>query len=222
MKQIKIGLFGASGKMGQELIDLIQLDDHLLLHETIEKGSSNKKTKKPDVWIDFSSPDGFQEALKIAQTQKIPLVSGTTGISSHQKDLLKKASKKIPILWASNMSLGIVLLKKALKVFSDIDSFDFQIEEIHHKHKKDKPSGTAITLQNNLEIIVKKPLPAALSIRGGGVFGIHKIYAMSEEEVLTFEHVALNRRVFAKGAIKAAKWLIHQKNGLYTIDQVLD
>ncbi|WP_374029484.1 4-hydroxy-tetrahydrodipicolinate reductase [Bdellovibrio bacteriovorus] len=125
------------------------------------------------------------------------------------------------MLWSSNMSLGVAVLNEALKSLSAISHFDFQIEELHHNKKKDKPSGTAITLQENLEKAVGRELPEALAIRGGGIFGVHKIYAMSDEEVLTFEHTALNRTVFAKGAVQAAEWLVKQKPGLYQIRDVL-
>ena len=100
--------------------------------------------------------------------------------------------------------------------------FDFQIEELHHNRKKDNPSGTAITLQNELAAVTKTQPPKPIGIRGGGIFGVHKVWAMSDEEVLCFEHQALNRTVFARGAVRAAQWLVKKKkSGLYSMKEVL-
>ncbi|AFX99757.1 4-hydroxy-tetrahydrodipicolinate reductase [Bdellovibrio bacteriovorus] len=223
MKKIKIGLMGSAGRMGQEIAGVIKANPRCeLVYAPLraEKWDS-KKANQVDVWIDFTSPEALKDVLKKASEAKTPVVCGTTGFSKKEKELLKTYSKKIPVLWSSNMSLGVAVLNEALKAFSAISHFDFQIEEIHHNRKKDRPSGTAITLQENLEKAVDKKLPEALAIRGGGVFGVHKIFAMSDEEVLTFEHTALNRTVFAKGSVQAAEWLVKQKPGLYQIRDVL-
>lgn len=223
MKKVKIGLIGSAGRMGQEIADVIHNNSRCELVYAPLRGEKwdAKKAKAVDVWIDFSSPEALKEVLKKASENKTPVVCGTTGFTKKEKDLLKTYSKKIPVLWSSNMSLGVAVLNEALKSFAAISHFDFQIEEIHHNRKKDRPSGTAITLQENLEKAVDKKLPEALAIRGGGVFGVHKIFAMSDEEVITFEHTALNRTVFAKGSVQAAEWLVKQKPGLYQIRDVL-
>ncbi|MNJ91024.1 4-hydroxy-tetrahydrodipicolinate reductase [compost metagenome] len=223
MKKIKVGLVGASGRMGLEIVKVLEADPRCELVLPITRGQKidSKEAAKLDVWIDFSVPDVFSEVLKVAAKNKTPVVCGTTGFGPKEKALLKKYGTKIPLLWASNMSLGVAVLNEALKVFSSISDFDFQIEEIHHNKKKDKPSGTAITLQENLEKAVGRKLPEPLAIRGGGVFGVHKIFALSDEEVITFEHSALNRTVFAKGAVGAAVWLAPQKPGVYGIRDVL-
>lgn len=223
MKKIKIGLIGSAGRMGQEISTVIKKNSRCELVYTPLRGEKwdAGKAAQVDVWIDFSSPEALKDVLKKAAENKTPVVCGTTGFSKKEKDLLKKYSSKIPLLWSSNMSLGVAVLNEALKTLAAISHFDFQIEEIHHNRKKDRPSGTAITLQENLEKAVGKKLPEALTIRGGGVFGVHKIFAMSDEEVLTFEHTALNRTVFAKGSVQAAEWLVKQKPGLYQIRDVL-
>lgn len=223
MKKIKIGLVGAAGRMGKEIVQVVEANPRLELFYPYSRKDKwdAKKASAVDVWIDFSSPEALKDVLKRASEHKTPVVCGTTGFSKKEKDLLEQYGKKIPVLWSSNMSMGVAVLNEALKSLSAISHFDFQIEEIHHNRKKDKPSGTAITLQENLEKAVKKKLPEALAIRGGGVFGVHKIFAMSDEEVLTFEHSALNRTVFAKGAVQAAEWLTKQKPGLYQIRDVL-
>jgi 4-hydroxy-tetrahydrodipicolinate reductase len=119
------------------------------------------------------------------------------------------------------MSLGVAALAKAIQSLETLKNFDFQVEEFHHSKKKDSPSGTAIFLQSKLEKTVGKKCPHPLSIRGGGIFGVHKIYAMSENEVLCFEHTALNRKLFADGAVTAAIWISSQKKGLYDIQDLI-
>lgn len=223
MKKIKVGVIGPAGRMGKEIVGVIDSNPRCELFYPLNRDDKfdAKKAKQVDVWIDFSSPEALKDVLKRAAENKTPVVCGTTGFSKKEKDLLAQYAKKIPVLWSSNMSLGVAVLNEALKNLSAISHFDFQIEEIHHNRKKDKPSGTAITLQENLEKAVGKKLPEALAIRGGGVFGVHKVYSMSDEEVLVFEHSALNRTVFAKGAVMAAEWLVKQKPGLYQIRDVL-
>ncbi len=210
---MKLALIGRKGKMGQEIEKLLSQSSKKMIVSELGKGV--------DVVIDFSSPEGFENALQWCVKNKTPFVSGTTGISTEQERQLKSAAKKIPVLWSSNFSLGIALVTEMMKQFSDLEDFDFQIEEFHHKHKKDKPSGTAKTLQKELHKIVQKKLPEPLSVRGGENFGIHKIWAMSSSENILIEHTALNRSVFAAGAIRASLWLIKQAPGNYTMRDLL-
>ena len=209
----KIALIGRHGKMGQEIEKLLTQNSKKVLVSELAPGV--------DVVIDFSSPEGFKSTLKWCVKNKTPFVSGTTGINLEQERLLKTAAKKIPVLWSSNFSLGIALVTEMMKQFSDLEDFDFQIEEFHHKHKKDKPSGTAKTLQKELHKIVQKKLPEPISIRGGENFGIHKIWAMSSSENILIEHTALNRSVFAAGAIRASLWLLKRAPGNYTMRDLL-
>ena len=174
-----------------------------------------------DVVIDFSLPEMTAAVASWCADRKIPLVSGVTGVTKEHKDHLAKTAKVSPVLWAPNMSLGVAVMARMLAEFSRLEGFQFQIEELHHVHKKDKPSGTALFLQEKLKSAVGNDVPAPLAIRGGGIFGIHRAWAMGEEEVITLEHNAMNRRVFARGALRAAVWLLDQKPGLYTMDDVL-
>ena len=228
---LKIGVFGSGGRMGQEILSVIKevtgenaflaLDfkkQNVAAH-SIVSDFKNPLCLQVQVWIDFSSAEGFSEIYQFCKKNKVALVSGTTGLSKVQ--LKEMDSPAFPLLWSPNMSLGINVLLKALNSLESIEGFDFQIEEFHHRYKKDKPSGTAILLQNQLEKVVGKKLEKPLSIRGGGIFGIHKVWAMSDDETITFEHQVLNRRVFAKGAVKAAQWLTKQKNGLYSLQDLL-
>ncbi len=164
----------------------------------------------------------MRKALKWCVKNKIPFVSGTTGITAVDKKLLKSAAKKIPVLWSPNMSVGINLFLKVISALgSNLSKFDLQIEEAHHAKKKDSPSGTAKILQESAEHVAKRKLPPVLATRGGGIIGVHKLQLMDEEEILTIEHTALQRSVFAKGAISAAIWLSKRKAGFYNMQDVL-
>ncbi|MEZ0392665.1 MAG: 4-hydroxy-tetrahydrodipicolinate reductase [Pseudobdellovibrionaceae bacterium] len=233
MKKMRVAVFGASGRMGQEIAHLVSESSTMVPALGISKDGKAphflkagkkldaKDFKEIDVLIDFSSAEIFQSAVAFAIENKIPLISGTTGISEKDFKVLKKAQESIPVLWAPNMSLGVATLVKALEALTAISNYDFQIEETHHRHKKDKPSGTALLLQQKLESVVGRKLPDPLALRGGGVFGVHQVQIMGESETLTFEHRALNRRLFAEGALIAAQWLVKQKKGLYTLQDVL-
>lgn len=230
---LKIGLVGASGRMGQEITEILKTRKNLNLHLAVCRSASLAEfaytrstpncpeAKEVDVWIDFSSPELLKKLLPVAVKNKTAVVSGTTGLSKSEVIALKKASKTIPVLWSSNMSLGVAVLTEAIETLSRIRQFDFQIEEFHHNRKKDSPSGTAKSLQESLEKAVGRKLPEPVSIRGGGIFGIHKIHAMAEEEHIVFEHTALNRAVFARGAVEAAHWLCSKKKGYYSMRDVL-
>lgn len=225
--KVRALICGLSGRMGEALTEVSNIKKQF----QIVQGVNNKKdfakidVKKIDVVIDFSAPDMFREMLAWCEINKKAFVSGTTGLTPNDHKNLKKASEVIPVLWAPNMSLGIQVMKSLIEKLSSISHWDFQIEEIHHNQKKDAPSGTALLLQQSLEKatgkVTGKNLPKPLSARGGGVFGDHKVLALSDEEVISIEHRALSRRVFADGAWRAAEFLQQQKKGLYTLSDVL-
>ena len=130
-----------------------------------------------------------------------------------------KEAAKTAVFWAPNMSIGIHWLLHILPHFSHLTEMDFQIEEIQHKEKKDNPSGTALLLFDNLKKVVAS-LPPPLFIRGGGVFGVHKIMALGQDEVIEITHSALNRKVFAVGALRVAQWIRNKKPGFYSMADV--
>jgi 4-hydroxy-tetrahydrodipicolinate reductase len=208
----KIFLFGKSGKMGKEISALIADDKKTQLVEKIEKS---------DVVIDFTNQEVFSTNLEAAVKNKKAFVSGTTGLNEKQFQMLKKASEKIPVLWASNMSIGICVVNQMIKTLKSVSDYDFYIEETHHAQKKDSPSGTALTIQKNLEKSIGKKVKDMISIRGGGVFGQHKIVALGPEEKISIQHDALNRTVFARGALSCSKWISNKKPGNYSIEDVL-
>ena len=180
-----------------------------------------KGSAKPDVVIDFSLPDATLEIAKTCAANGIPLVSGVTGLDTSQMKALEKAATKVPVLYSANMSIGIQMLAKALEALKGADGFDLSIEEIHHRHKKDRPSGTAILINNELKKRAGREANEIVSLRGGGVIGTHRVLAISESESLVFEHTALNRTVFAHGACRAARWVLGRGPGFHSLRETL-
>ena len=230
MTAAKVFLIGSEGRMGQELQALLsEWKDKLQDLQLTEKFDRNLEVssvsdflrKDIDLVIDFSSASLFSEVVSFCSEKKVPLVSGTTNLTDQHKNALKQLSQHVPVLWSPNMSLGVALFRSLIRSFSGMaNQFQFQLEETHHIHKIDSPSGTAKWLQEELRGVAGVDVPEPLSIRGGGVFGIHKLWAMAEEETITIEHTALNRRVFARGALFAAAWLVKQPAGLYSVENV--
>lgn len=232
MKKVKVAIVGISGRMGQEIYSLANESKSFAITSGVGNSAaelepahyvkkvSDLNAKKIDVVIDFSTPELVGTVASWCVKNKIPLVSGTTGIDASHQKAFQAAAKSIPVLWAANMSMGITLISEMLRVIAKYEEAEFQIEELHHKRKKDAPSGTALFLQQALQAERKEKLPQPLAIRGGGIFGIHRVWAMAEEETITIEHTAMNRKVFARGALRAAQWLVQQKPGLYRMANV--
>lgn len=221
MKKIKLGLFGGTGKMGQEISKVAQASTNSEVSFSVGRKFSAAKLAC-DVVIDFSSAEGMPSALKYAIEKKKPFVSGSTGLSKKDFALLKEAAKKIPVLWAPNMSPGVAAVKKALEGLAGVKHYSFHIEEWHHVHKKDQPSGTAIALAEKLKSVVQKNDIPTHSIRAGGVFGVHKIYAIGDSEYIEIGHHAMSRKVFAEGAVTAAIWIKNKKPGFYSMEDVVE
>ncbi len=221
----RILLYGNRGRMGQAIAELIhQKPDQFSLSFGIGRGDSLKQVdpREVDVAVDFSTAEAISQVIDWCEQNSKPLVSGTTGLDKKGLTALEQAAKKIPVLWAANMSLGVAVVQKMLKSFSVLTDFDFQIEEIHHRNKRDSPSGTALLLQKTLQESISTPLPDPVALRGGGVFGVHRIYAMAQGEVICLEHQALGREVFAQGALTAAHWLKGRTPGRYEISDILE
>lgn len=233
--KIKLGLLGSSGKMGLAIRNLLKQNSAISCYLEIcskptgdfdfsfsKLSKAAAQLKNVDVWIDFSRPEALQELLPIVQKLKTPLISGTTGFEKSEFKNVETTAKKSAVFWASNMSVGLWTVRQALKALHPIAHFDFAIEEIHHTQKKDNPSGTAVTLHKDLEAALGKKINPAVGYRLGGIFGIHTITAASQSEMIKIEHNALNRSVFAEGAIKAALWIVKQKPGLYSMDDLMN
>ena len=256
MKKINLAITGYMGRMGQQLIKSSKLNNNFKLISLTENKIINKKIngikpnlntenafKKVNVIIDFTVPKCTFEVLKIASKLKKRVVIGTTGFTKKEENLIKKYSRKIPILKAGNMSLGINLIMYLTEIASKSlgDNFLSKVSEIHHIHKKDHPSGTALMLGKGIAIGKKKDFYKLLgkkylnkksfpyskkinfsSIRKGEAIGEHEVTFSSGKEIITLNHEAFDRALYSEGAFTAAKWLMNKKPGLYSMRDVLN
>ena len=195
-----------------------------------------------DVIIDFTVPEASILHVEKAATYKIPIVIGTTGFSNEQFDKIKSFSSKIPVVYSANFSIGITIMKKLIKDATKNLGPDWEIEifEAHHNKKVDSPSGTALLLgsaaaeargknldnvkQLSREGIIGKRKKDEIGfsvVRGGNVVGEHSIKYFNGDERLEINHIANDRSIFAKGAIRSAIWTLNQKPGFFTLDHVL-
>ena len=176
--------------------------------------------------IDFSSPDGFIACINFCIENRIPLISGTTGLLEEHLAKINTAKKSIPVLHAFNMSLGIDELKNSIEEYlSSISiSSKCKITEIHHINKKDSPSGTAIEIQGFLENLPQAKIDHPIDIQSyriGNVFGVHRIVFENLDGTTTFQHIANSRIVFAIGALQAARWIYSKEIGEYSFADFL-
>ena len=256
MKKINLAITGCLGRMGKQLIKSTKNAKNFKLVSVTENRIINKKIsgllpeinsvsafKKANIIIDFTVPRCTLEVLKIASKLKKRVVIGTTGFSKKEENLIKKYSRKIPILKAGNMSLGINLLMYLSEITSKSlgNNFLSKVFEVHHKHKKDYPSGTALMLGKGIAIgqkkdfykmtgkkyLNKKTFPYSEkinfnSIRKGEIIGNHKVLFSSGKETIILDHRAFDRALYSEGAFTAAKWLMNKKPGLYSMRDVLN
>ena len=256
MGKIKLTITGCMGRMGKQLIKstirhkdfkLVSLTENYVVNKKIKQimpeFNNIQSFKNSNVIIDFTVPKCTLEVLNIASKLKKKVVIGTTGFDSKQERLIEKFSKKIPILKAGNMSLGINLLMYLTEITSKSlgNNFLSKVFEIHHKHKKDHPSGTALMLGKGIAIgknkklnrligkkyLNKKSFPYGKkinfnSMRKGEVIGEHEVKFSSGKEIITLNHEAFDRALYSEGALTAARWLMRQKPGLYSMRDVLN
>ena len=256
MKKINLAISGCMGRMGQQLIKSSKSENSFKLTVLTENRPINKKFngikpelntlkafEKADIIIDFTIPRCTIEILKIASKLKKRLVIGTTGFDSKEENLIKKYSKKIPILKAGNMSLGVNLLMYLTEIASKSLNDDYltKIYEIHHRHKKDFPSGTALMLGKGIangkskdfnrligkKFLNKKTFPYGKkinfnSLRKGEIIGEHEVKFSNGKEIITLNHEAFDRALYSDGALAAAKWLMKKKPGLYSMRDLLN
>ncbi len=256
MSKIKLTITGCLGRMGEQLIKSSKNSKNFKLVSLTENRIINKKIcgltpqlnsvsafKNANIIVDFTIPKCTLEVLKIASKLKKKVVIGTTGFSKKEENLIKKYSKKIPILKAGNMSLGINLLMYLTEIVSKSlgDNFLSKVFEVHHKHKKDHPSGTALMLGKGIatgknkdfynlmgkKYLNKKTFPYSKkinfsSIRKGEIVGNHKVLFSSGKETITLDHEAFDRALYSEGALTAVKWLMDKKPGLYSMRNVLN
>ncbi len=256
MKKINLAITGCMGRMGQMLIKSSRLDKNFKLVSLTENRKINKKIygvkpelnavnafKRADIIIDFTIPKCTLEVLRIAVKQKKRIVIGTTGFTKKQEKMISNFSKKIPILKAGNMSLGVNLLMYLTEIASRSlgKKFLSKVSEVHHKGKKDYPSGTAFMLgegistgknKNFYSMIGKKYLNKNSfpygkkinfnSIRKDNVVGEHEVKFSSGKEIITLNHESFDRALYSEGALTAAKWLKKKKPGLYSMRDLLN
>ena len=256
MKKINLSITGCMGRMGQQLIKSSKINNNFKLVSLTENKIIDKKIagikpglnnidsfKSANVIIDFTVPECTIEILKIASKLKKKVVIGTTGFSKKEENLIKKFSKKIPILKAGNMSLGVNLLMYLTEITSKSlgNNFLSKVYEIHHKHKIDYPSGTALMLGKGIadgrsknlyslmgkKYLNKKSFPYSKkinfnSIRKGEVIGEHEVKFSSGKEIVTLNHESFDRTLYSEGALTAAMWLISKKPGLYSMRDLLN
>ena len=256
MKKINLAISGCMGRMGKQLIESANNNRNFKLVSLTENRKINKKIlgirpeinslsvfKKANVIIDFTVPKCTLDILKIASINKKRVVIGTTGFTKKQEKLIKNYSKKIPILKAGNMSLGVNLLMYLTEIASKSlgDNFLSKVYEVHHKHKIDYPSGTALMLgmgiaegknKNFYNLIGKKHLNKKSfpyskkinfnSIRKGQVIGEHEVSFSSGKEIIKLNHESFDRALYSEGALTAAAWLMSKKAGLYSMRDLLN
>ena len=260
--KIKLAVIGAAGRMGRRIIALALENSEFDIVAAVEKPGhpdigkdaglataaqlnvkiDSKWPPAADVAIDFSQPQAAEATIDYCLKNKVALVLGTTGLNAEQQGKLKDASKKIPVVYATNMSIGMnVLFAVVGKVASLLgDDYDTEIIEQHHRFKKDAPSGSALTLAENICIATGKKFPDCLvngrsgkdasrqkgtigihAVRAGDIVGVHSVLFSTLGETVTLNHNAHSRDGFARGALCAARWLIGKKPALYSMADVL-
>ena len=256
MKKINLAITGCMGRMGQQLIKsanknkvfkLVSLTENKKIRKRISgikpQINSIDAFKNAKVIVDFTVPKCTLQILRIAVKQKKRVVIGTTGFSKKEERLIKNLSRKIPILKAGNMSLGVNLLMYLTEIASKSLSTDFlsKVYEVHHKHKIDYPSGTALMLAKGIaegknknfyrligkKYLNKKSFPYSKkinfnSIRKGEVIGEHEVRFSNGKEIIKLNHESFDRALYSEGALIAASWLMSKKAGLYSMRDLLN
>ena len=213
--QIKYGIIGGSGRMGQEIELLLEESGHKCVFKYDILGEW--KSGEPEVLIDFSLPKAFASTISYVKKYKIPLVIGTTGLSAEQIETLKSLSKDFPVVQSYNFSVGIQMLLKCTKMLKEnLPDWDIEISETHHRFKKDKPSGTALMIKN----LIGKDVNIS-SLRLGNVPGDHTVSFGGLGEVISLTHSATSRRTFTEGVLNSILFVMGKKNGFYSFNEVL-
>lgn len=250
---IKVAVNGALGRMGREVIRALRERTEFSpvggidrISGEVEGGipvhtEADEIVSRADVVIDFSLPAGTAQIVKVCSRLKTPLISGTTGLSADQMNLLHESGSEIAVVYAANFSIGINLLLRLVEITAGVlkEKADVEIVETHHRMKKDAPSGTALLLAQRITETLGKSADSALqfgrhgkelsrgkeigihSLRGGSVIGEHQVYFFAENENLVLSHQALNRKIFVDGALLAAEWILNQPAGFYSMQDVL-
>ena len=240
----KVAINGSKGKMGQTLVEAVNLNTNSSLGAALDKGDNlNDSLQDFDVLIDFSRPEASLNAISICKNSGKAMVIGTTGFSDEELEVINQAATQIPIVFAPNMSVGVNLTLKLLETSAKVIGHDSSIEiiETHHRYKVDSPSGTALKMGEVVANALGRDLadcaiygregidePRDLntigfsSIRGGDVVGDHTVTFFMDGERVEITHKASSRMIYANGAVRAANWLFDKPSGLYSMQDVLD
>jgi len=234
---LKLAVSGACGKMGSRIISLAEQDKDLKVVLGLERKGHNMVGKSMgeikisdntedirdvDVLIEFTNPEATVEHLEFALRYKKPMVIGTTGLSDGQKEKIRTASQKIPVVFSPNMSVAVNLLFRLVRETAEIlKDYKVNITEAHHIHKKDSPSGTAKRLAEVIKEVQGKEVRDIKSIREDEIVGDHEVIFDSDLDTIKLSHSAKSRDIFAKGALEAAKFVFRKKSGLYDMAEVI-
>lgn len=247
---IDIILNGANGRMGQVLQTMIAHQSNMQVVAGIDREAFeadfptfqaiNDCQVNADVVIDFSHYTAVPAVLDYCAEKKIPVVVATTGLTDEVKEQIAKTAEQTAVFFSANMSLGINLLAKAIREITPVleEEFNIEIVEKHHNQKKDAPSGTALALAESMNealgnqyhyvydrsSVHEKRDPKEIgiaSVRGGSIVGDHDVIFAGKDEVITFNHTAYSKAIFAKGALEAAKFLAGKEPGLYDMSDVV-
>ena len=251
MEKIRVLINGCNGKMGQEVAKKARVMEGIEVFGGVDISDTGDnffpvytdldeiKNDFPDVIIDFSVPESSMKILDFAIDKKIPIVIATTGLSEEQLSKIKTAGEKIPVFQSYNMSYSVCVMRKiAAELAKLLDGSDIEIVETHHRRKIDSPSGTALMLAESINNALdnkmyyeydrhskrekRKPNEIGIhSLRGGTEAGIHTVLYFGEDESMELKHTVTSRAVFAEGAIKAAKFLVNQDNGVYNMNNMV-
>jgi len=239
----RIGIIGSAGRMGQAIAAAIAGAGETLAGGVDQDGDTTALARASDVLVDFSSPHALEANLDAAMAAGVPIVVGTTGLEERHHWLIDRAAGKIAVLQTGNTSLGVTLLAHLVREAASRlgEDWDIEIVETHHRMKVDAPSGTALLLgeaaaqgrgirlseagergRDGITGARKAGAIGFASLRGGSVAGDHSVHFLADNERLTLSHLAENRAIFARGAVRAAQWLIGKPAGRYTMPEVLD
>ena len=240
----RVAINGSKGKMGQTLVEAVNLNTNASLGAALDKGDNlNDSLQDFDVLIDFSRPEASLNAISICKNSGKAMVIGTTGFSNEELEVINQAATQIPIVFAPNMSVGVNLTLKLLETSAKVIGHDSSIEiiETHHRYKVDSPSGTALKMGEVVANALGRDLadcaiygregidePRDLntigfsSIRGGDVVGDHTVTFFMDGERVEITHKASSRMIYANGAVRAANWLHEKPSGLYSMQDVLE
>ena len=238
----RIGIIGSAGRMGAALVEAIVAAGQSHSGGVDKDGDVLALAKASDVLVDFSAPAALEGNLDAAVAAGVPIVVGTTGLEERHHWLCDSAATSIAVLQTGNTSLGVTLLAHLVREAASRlgEDWDIEVTETHHRMKVDAPSGTALLLGQaaadgrEIELAThsvrgRDGITGArragdigfASLRGGSVAGDHTVHFLADDERIALSHLAENRRIFAKGAVRAAQWLIGQPAGRYTMPQVL-